>query len=285
MSHLGPESLAEVLSACTASLEPAAQALERTLGGQCTLSIAASGPLEPARLLNEVDCAGLAIVLTVGAEALLAVLPESSGLLPEWCLAPEADQTRMLAELARELGSLWLPPTATLEGFVAAYVPSLAEAILRGQLASGAMHICLQAASATGQQGELFLLWPAAHPDAVLDTSLPVFVPTARPAAANVQAAAVAPRALPSYVKSLLNIRVPVTVTLASQRLPLGRIIELGPGSLLQFDKSCEERLELEVNGRRVAVGEAVKVGDKFGIRVSAMILPEERFIPIGSRP
>lgn len=90
--------------------------------------------------------------------------------------------------------------------------------------------------------------------------------------------------ALPSYIKSLLNIRVPVTVTLAAQRLSLGRIVELGPGSLLQFEKSCEELLELEINGQRVAVGEAVKVGDKFGMRVSAMILPEARFVPIGSR-
>jgi flagellar motor switch/type III secretory pathway protein FliN len=50
----------------------------------------------------------------------------------------------------------------------------------------------------------------------------------------------------------------------------------------LQFEKSCEELLDLEVNGQAVAVGEAVKVGDKFGIRVTSMILPEERFLPIG---
>ncbi len=83
-------------------------------------------------------------------------------------------------------------------------------------------------------------------------------------------------------MRSLLHIRVPVTVTLAAQKQPVKRILELGPGSLLQFEKSCEELLELEVNGHRVAVGEAVKVGDKFGIRLSAMILPEERFLPVG---
>ncbi len=89
---------------------------------------------------------------------------------------------------------------------------------------------------------------------------------------------------LPSYTKSLLSIEVPVTVTLAAQKLSLGRIVELGPGSLLQFEKSCEELLELEVNGQRVALGEAVKVGDKFGLRVSSIILPADRFIPIGAR-
>lgn len=90
--------------------------------------------------------------------------------------------------------------------------------------------------------------------------------------------------ALPTYTKSLLQITVPVTVTLAAQKLPLFRVVELGPGSLLQFEKSCEELLQMEVNGQPVAMGEAVKVGDKFGLRVSSIILPDERFFPIGQR-
>src|SRR5687768_6865111 len=87
---------------------------------------------------------------------------------------------------------------------------------------------------------------------------------------------------LPSYSRSLLKIKVPVTVTLASERQPLSRILELGPGAIIQFEKSCEEQLEMEVNGEKVAVGEAVKVGDKFGIRISSMILPPEHYVPIG---
>ena len=58
-------------------------------------------------------------------------------------------------------------------------------------------------------------------------------------------------------------------------------IMELGPGSILQFEKSCDEHLRLEVAGRDIAEGEAVKIGDKFGLRVSSIILPEERFHPV----
>lgn len=89
---------------------------------------------------------------------------------------------------------------------------------------------------------------------------------------------------LPSYARSLLHIQVPVTVTLAAQKLPVSRILELGPGAILMFEKSCEELLELEVAGKRIAQGEAVKVGDKFGIRISSMILPDERFVPVGHK-
>ena len=83
---------------------------------------------------------------------------------------------------------------------------------------------------------------------------------------------------LPSYGKSLLRIKVPVIVTLAAKRQPIGRIVELGPGSIIQFDKSCEEMLEMHVNDQIVAEGEAVKVGDKFGIRVTSLVVPGERF-------
>ena len=83
---------------------------------------------------------------------------------------------------------------------------------------------------------------------------------------------------LPPYSRSLLRIRVPVVVTLAQKRQALTRITELGPGAIIQFDKSCEETLELDVGGHAVAVGDAVKVGDKFGLRITSMILPGEHF-------
>ncbi len=83
---------------------------------------------------------------------------------------------------------------------------------------------------------------------------------------------------LPDYSRSLLKITVPVTVTLATSKLPVREILELVPGSILQFEKMCDEALSLEVGEHRVAEGETVKVGDKFGLRVTSMVLPEERF-------
>ena len=73
---------------------------------------------------------------------------------------------------------------------------------------------------------------------------------------------------LPTYARGLLRISVPVTVTLASQRKAIHEIIELGPGSIVKFDKTCDEPLELSVGNRIIATGEVVKVGDKFGLRI-----------------
>jgi flagellar motor switch protein FliN/FliY len=88
-------------------------------------------------------------------------------------------------------------------------------------------------------------------------------------------------RCLPSYSRSLLKIKVPVSVTLATSRLSIGDIVELVPGTILQFDKMCDETLGLEVGGIQVAEGETVKVGDKFGLRLTSIVLPEERFVAV----
>lgn len=90
---------------------------------------------------------------------------------------------------------------------------------------------------------------------------------------------------LPPYVRSLLKVEVPVRVTLAATKQPLQRILDLSPGAILQFNKSCDEPLTLEVGDQVVALGEAVKVGDKFGLAIKSISLPEERFWVVGKKP
>jgi flagellar motor switch protein FliN/FliY len=83
---------------------------------------------------------------------------------------------------------------------------------------------------------------------------------------------------LPPYARSLLRIEVPVVVTLAKTRQPMSRVLELAPGTILHFSKAFDEPLTMSVGGCDVAVGEAVKIGDKFGLRIASMAMPEEKF-------
>jgi flagellar motor switch protein FliN len=46
----------------------------------------------------------------------------------------------------------------------------------------------------------------------------------------------------------------------------------LGPGSVITLNKLTGEKLDIRVNDRLVAVGEAVAVGDRYGIRVVQII-------------
>jgi len=89
---------------------------------------------------------------------------------------------------------------------------------------------------------------------------------------------------LPPYARSLLRIQVPVVVTLASTKQPTSRVLDLAPGTILHFSKPCDDPLTVSVGHCDVAVGETVKVGDKFGLRITSMLMPEEKFERVGPK-
>ncbi|MCI0360077.1 MAG: FliM/FliN family flagellar motor switch protein [Planctomycetaceae bacterium] len=76
----------------------------------------------------------------------------------------------------------------------------------------------------------------------------------------------------PRFARSILRIKVPVAVTLASGRHKVGRILEFAPGTLLQFNTACDEPLTLSVAGCDIAVGEAVTVGERLGLRITSVV-------------
>lgn len=83
------------------------------------------------------------------------------------------------------------------------------------------------------------------------------------------------------FWKSLLRIEADVAVTLARQQMPVDRILQFVPGVMIQFEKPCETPLTIEIDGNAVAEGEVVKVGDKFGLRITEICQCEERWIPL----
>ena len=54
-------------------------------------------------------------------------------------------------------------------------------------------------------------------------------------------------------------------------------LLGLGPGAVIELDKIAGEPLDILVNDRLVARGEAVVVGDKFGVRITDIASPAER--------
>ncbi len=304
MSEFSPSIVAAVVQACQQGAEEAAAALNRTLNSQVKLAVGNPATITLAALQEQLAGPGLAIVLTIGGAGAVVLLPESSGLLPAWCATPDATGTSKLTTLAQELGMLLVPEEFMPEDFAAGCVANLSNGLRAGEVAADAAVLPLELQGAASTK-TMYLVWPVAKPASVLSgggapakpveqraavspppaAAAPVSPPPAARAAASAKpAAAKQPKRplsvneLPLYIRSLLRIQVPVVVTLAQKRQLLSRIMELGPGSIIQFDKSCEEMLDLDIGGRRVATGEAVKVGDKFGLRISAITLPEERF-------
>jgi flagellar motor switch protein FliN/FliY len=72
-----------------------------------------------------------------------------------------------------------------------------------------------------------------------------------------------------SELQRILRLEVPVIVKLAERKLTLSEIMRLGPGAIIEFSKSSEEPLELLINNKTIGLGEAVKVGENFGLRIN----------------
>jgi flagellar motor switch protein FliN/FliY len=75
----------------------------------------------------------------------------------------------------------------------------------------------------------------------------------------------------------LLDVPLDLSVELGRTRMTIQDLLGLGPGSVLELDKIAGEPLDILVNGRLVARGEAVVVNDKFGVRITDIVSPSER--------
>lgn len=78
-------------------------------------------------------------------------------------------------------------------------------------------------------------------------------------------------------IELLLDIPLNVTIELGRSRLSIRKVLELGPGSIVELDRLAGEPVDLLVNDKVVARGEVVVVDEYFGIRVLSLISPEER--------
>jgi flagellar motor switch protein FliN/FliY len=72
----------------------------------------------------------------------------------------------------------------------------------------------------------------------------------------------------PVDVGRVLALQVPLIVKLAERKLTVAEVMRLGVGAIIEFSKSSDEPLELLVNNRPIGVGQAVKVGENFGLRI-----------------
>ncbi|MBL8956251.1 MAG: flagellar motor switch protein FliN [Myxococcaceae bacterium] len=78
-------------------------------------------------------------------------------------------------------------------------------------------------------------------------------------------------------LEMLLDVPLSVTVELGRTRMTIQELLSLGPGSVVELDKVAGEPLDIVVNDRLVARGEAVVVNDKFGIRITDIVSKSER--------
>jgi flagellar motor switch protein FliN/FliY len=85
------------------------------------------------------------------------------------------------------------------------------------------------------------------------------------------------PEGAPGRIDMILDIPVQLTVELGRTKIPIRNLLQLAQGSVVELDRLAGEPMDVLVNGCLIAQGEVVVVNDKFGIRLTDVIAPDER--------
>ena len=99
----------------------------------------------------------------------------------------------------------------------------------------------------------------------------------AQPAASLPAASEAASPALSPGLELLLDVELEASLRFGSREMPLGEILDLGPGDVVQLDRHVADPVDLIVGDKIVARGEVVLVNGNFGLRVTEVAEPKKR--------
>ena len=75
----------------------------------------------------------------------------------------------------------------------------------------------------------------------------------------------------------ILDIPLDITVELGRTTMRIKDLLQLGQGAVVELTKLAGEPMEIFVNGKLFARGEVVVVNEKFGVRLTDIVSPQER--------
>jgi flagellar motor switch protein FliN len=75
----------------------------------------------------------------------------------------------------------------------------------------------------------------------------------------------------------VLDISVRLSMEVGNTNISIRKLLQLNRGSVVELSRVAGEPLDVLVNGTLVAHGEVVVVNDKFGIRLTDVVSPEQR--------
>jgi flagellar motor switch protein FliN len=75
-----------------------------------------------------------------------------------------------------------------------------------------------------------------------------------------------------SDLEQIFDVPVMISAVLGSSRMPVGDLLKLGPGAVLELDRKVGEAIDIFVNNRLVARGEVVLVDERLGVTMTEII-------------
>jgi flagellar motor switch protein FliN/FliY len=75
-----------------------------------------------------------------------------------------------------------------------------------------------------------------------------------------------------SSLDLLQDVEVEITLEIGRRRLRIADVLKLAGGQTLELSKAAGEPLDIFVNGRLLGRGEAIVMGDRYGVRITEIV-------------
>lgn len=76
----------------------------------------------------------------------------------------------------------------------------------------------------------------------------------------------------PRSLERLMNVPVQISVELGRKKIRISELLQMGPGSTIDLPTLAGEPLDIRVNNKLIAKGEAVSVGEMYGVRIIEVV-------------
>ena len=174
-------------------------------------------------------------------------------------------------------GALWWkcssgqPPLTVWMGMDEPAASALLDKVLKTSLPSGELKMeYRKLLERLDEKGELVDQGPSGQAVEAFEIRLTDMEPLRLFVAANASAVG-------SNLEVLKDIELPVTLRFGTTRMTLRDLTGLNTGSVIEFDGGLNDPVEVLVNGRVIARGEAVIVQDSYAMRISEIASPADR--------
>jgi flagellar motor switch protein FliN/FliY len=277
MAELTDELIDQVFEGCRSNIADLTQSLGTNLSGEFQLE-----PGEEVKGSEEIlgkvsEQPGIVVTLTYDGFGILCLIPADLP-LPDWYLAPNDSQASQLQTLPMEWSVGMVPMELEPLEEKSLTCENLRAHLEASQPTETARMLELTATAAGGESSATIqLIMPVTSPiteQAADETASPSEAATDEPVA-SAPAAAPEPEpepldpALAKRVARINKVPVSVIVRIAKRKLELEQLRSIAPGALLMFDKPYDSLLDVYVDNRLYCRGEAVKIGETFGVKIS----------------
>lgn len=275
MADFTTADMGQVHGACAENIAAIGESFDQCFLTQSKLSVGELQELSEGTVPGEIAGSGVLVTFQVGGTYVLAAISESLP-LPDWCRKPGMSESSRLQTLPVEWSMNVFPAEWECDASTSQFVEDLGTAVGACEPVGGGSYFTI---SAEGGNGGIYVLGPCRkeYVAAAVEPEPPEEEPVSAPIYEEPPLEDLSPEEARARIErdrriaQVMNMPVPIIVVMAEKKIELGQLLTMGPGTIISFEKSCDDLLDLCVNNKAICSGEAVKIGEKFGLKINEL--------------